>query len=419
MLLASPLLPGPLLAQEEPGLDRPGPEPYFLGYEREPAMDAGGRSVASLSRGLSDLLSEATPTRRFPWLRAAWEVPMPILLQLVEHEGFGHGARARELGLDARYGISLEGAWTDIDETPATNEDLALIVAGGTEADGVLARRLLLDMYRGRGGPASLAPFLLMAKADLPLYIGLTPAPEATLKPSSDADDPDPDSFVDQYQSGNDMAFWLVTRQAWRRGEGPGASWDQDYEVDFGDPELRRNWRDLRATAVWSAIDPAVLSTLFSYVRDHLIRGEREIHPLRIPLGVGAGLTISTRAALGPAYLTRFLDLLVTTRRGVVTAYVRDLDSSSERRFGFGLGVQRVELTPSVVLGLEGDFWREPASLEGTARRDGWNVTLQGDVMVSRRLGVSLTAGAKSAGFFPGRPKERGAYLGAGALVAF
>ena len=131
------------------------------------------------------------------------------------------------------------------------------------------------------------------------------------------------------------------------------------------------------------------------------------------------GLTVSTRAALGPDYVTRFLDLLVTTRRGVVTAYVRDLDSSSDRRFGFGLGLQRLELTRSVRLGIEGDFWREPASLEGATERDGWNVTLQTDVMVSRRFGVSVTAGAKSAGFFPGRPKDEGVYLGAGALVAF
>ena len=170
---------------------------------------------------------------------------------------------------------------------------------------------------------------------------------------------------------------------------------------------------------MWSAIDPALLSTLFSYVRDHLIRGDREIHPLRIPLGAGVGMTVSTRAALGPSYVTRFLDLLITTRRGVLTAYLRDLDSSSERRFGFGLGVQRLELTRSVSLGIEGDYWREPASLEGTTERDGWNVTLQTDVMVSRRFGASLTAGAKSAGFFPGRPKDRGVYLGAGALVAF
>ncbi len=393
-------------------------QPYFLGYEREPAMEAGGRSVASFDRGIADLLDRVVP-RRFPWLRVAWELPLPIFLQLVQHEGFGHGARAREFGLHARYGLSGGGAWTDIDESPASDEDLSLIVAGGTEADSVLARRLLLDMYQGRGGPASLVPFLLMAKTDFPIYVGTTPKPDASVAPSPDEDNPNPDSFVDQYKSGNDIAFWLVTRQAWRRGDGPEAVWDQDYPVDLDDPALRRNWDDLRATAVWAALDPAMLSTLFSYVRDHLIRGQREIHPLRIPLGGGVGMTVSTRAALGPTYVTRFLDLLVTTRYGILTGYVRDLDSSSDRRFGFGVGLQRLELTRSVNLGVEGDYWREPASLEGTRRRDCWNVTLQGDVMVSRRFGVSGTLGAKSAGFFPGRPKDHGVYLGLGALVAF
>ena len=130
-------------------------------------------------------------------------------------------------------------------------------------------------------------------------------------------------------------------------------------------------------------------------------------------------MTVSTRAALGPVYVTRFLDLLVTTPHGVITGYVRDLDSSSDRQLGFGLGLQRLELARSVSLGVEGDFWREPTSLEGTSRRDCWNVTLRGDAMVSRRFGVSWTLGAKSAGFFPGHPKGDGVYLGIGGLVAF
>ncbi len=81
--------------------------------------------------------------------------------------------------------------------------------------------------------------------------------------------------------------------------------------------------------------------------------------------------------------------------------------------------MQRFELTPKATLGPEADYWREPGSLEGMSHRDCWNVTMEADLMVSRSFGVSVTTGVKSAGFFPGRPKDRGAYLGAGALVAF
>jgi hypothetical protein len=107
------------------------------------------------------------------------------------------------------------------------------------------------------------------------------------------------------------------------------------------------------------------------------------------------------------------------TRQGVVTAYVRDLDSRVERRWGFGLGVERFAPTAHVTLGLSGDLWREPNSLEGGRRRDGWNTTLEADLHLSRRLGLSVMAGAKSNGYFPGRPTGDGFYLGGGGLVTF
>jgi hypothetical protein len=52
----------------------------------------------------------------------------------------GHGGRAREFGLGPSYGFNYDfSAATGIARPPHTNEANALLAAGGTEADGILA----------------------------------------------------------------------------------------------------------------------------------------------------------------------------------------------------------------------------------------------------------------------------------------
>jgi hypothetical protein len=395
-------------------------DPYFVGYETEPAMDSGGRTIASLGRAGSAGFDRLLHADRHSWLRPIWEVPIAVPLTLVQHEGFGHGARARELGLRARYGVTVDGAYTDLEEIPESSSDIGLISGGGTEANGVMARRLLLDAQRRQGVPGSMVPTYVIAKLDLPLYVWSTVEPRAAGPATDDETNGNAQSFVEQYTSGNDIAFYLVARQAQRRGtQSVQELWDGTYEIDFDEARLTADWRDLRSTAVWAAADPALVVLLFSYVRDHVVGHDPQVHPLSIPLGRGLGMTLSTRAALAPTYLTRFLDVLVTTPRGVLCAYVRDLDSREDRGFGLGVSLERFEASRHVTLGLSGDIWKEPASREGGSRRNGWNVTGEAEVRFSRRVGLSVMAGAKSDGYFPGRPSRDGFYLGVGALVFF
>ncbi len=393
-------------------------DPYVLGYEAEPAMDAAGRTIASIDRAIGAGLDKVTHAERHSWLRPLWEVPLTIPLTLVDHEGFGHGGRARELGLKARYGVTSDGAYTEIDETPRTLDDIGLISGAGVEADGILARRLLLDAVRPGGAAGASVPLYLIAKLDFPLYVLTTVEPKPAPPGPSGANDGG-ESFVSQYTSGNDMAGYLVARQAMRRGESPQLVWEGNYQVDFGEARIGADWRDLRTTAVWAAADPAFATLLYAYVTQHIRGRATDVQPPTIPLGRGFGLSVSTRAALAPTYLTRFLDLLVTTPAGVVSVYVRDLDSHVDRGFGVGVGFERFALTRRLTLGVSGDFWREPDSSEGGSRQDCWNVTTAADVRFTRRAGLSLTAGAKSRGYFPGRPSSEGFYLGLGALVYF
>lgn len=409
LILLSLILPSTLLAQtpEDPVPDpvqtEPASdfEPLFFGWETEPAMEYGGRTLASLQSAASRGLRRAFRAERHPAFAPAWEFPVAAFLLLVQHEVGGHGGRAREFSLGPSYGFSFDfSAATGLSRPPRTNEENSLIAAGGTEADGILAHRLLLDALRPEGVDGAKVPMLLMTKVDLSNYVF------GTHTPSPDND------FLDQFEDGNDIAIYLVSRQAQRVGANPADVWERRYTVDFDDPLLQDNWDDARTTALWNLLDPAVISTAVAYFRNHVLRGETRVHTPALHLG-GLALTIGTRGALGPQEVSRFLDLHAVTSRGVVTVYVRDLDSSLDRTYGFGAGIHGLRLG-QLQLGLAADSWQEPDSAERLYDGTGWNVTGEVEALIGPRWGLSAKLGAKSDGFFPGRPRGDGVYAGFG-----
>jgi hypothetical protein len=127
---------------------------------------------------------------------------------------------------------------------------------------------------------------------------------------------------------------------------------------------------------------------------------------------------LGTRAALAPRLISRFLDLHVATKGGVWTFYLRDLDTSVDRAYGFGAGVDGFELG-SIDLGISADSWDAVQTATGVEERRGWNAAAELDALVSRRWGFSAKLGGKATGFFPGLPLERGLYLGFGLLAAW
>jgi hypothetical protein len=405
-LLLSAALPAS--AQEEPAPADPPPpssaDVYFLGYETEPGMDYGGRTVASLQSGISRAF--AKPFQK-PAVAPAWEFPVGALLILVQHEVGGHGGRGREFGLSPSYGFGFDfSAYTTTERPPATNEENLLLAAGGVEADGIMARRILLEALEPEGVDGAKIPLAFMAKLDLTLYVLQT-------------SDPGDDDFADQYREGNDIAFWAVARQAQRAGADPADVWNGVYEVDPDDPLLDDNWDDARLTAVWNALDPSLVAAVYGYFRDHVLGGQARIHPPLLHAG-GWGFTLGTRGALGPQEVTRFLDLHAVAPWGVLTVYVRDLESSVARDQGFGIGVNGLRLGRSVHLGFQGDWWGEPAAAEGLEREnDGWNVSAEVDALLGQRWGLAAKVGSKSAGFFPGTKLEGGTYVGLGVKAVF
>lgn len=406
--LLSSLLLSPLPA---PAQDTTGWEPLFLGWESEPAMDFGGRTVVSLqsliSRGIAGIRDVG---ERHPAVAPAWELPVGAVLLLVQHEVDGHGGRGREFGLGPSYGFGYDlSASTTTDRPPGTNEEGSLLAAGGTEATGVMAHRVLLDLLRPEGADGAKVPLAMIAKLDLTLYIASTARPGRS--GSEDADD-----FLEQLEEGNDIAYWLASRQSQRLGGDPADVWFGSYEVDLDDPLLERTWEDARATALWNLLDPSLVTAVVAYFREHVLRGEERVRMPVLRVSDGLGLTLGTRGALGPREVSRFLDLYAATRQGALTIYIRDLDSTVDRTYGLGAGIHGLRMGERLDFGLFVDAWEEPEAREGEPRDDsGWNATVELSLRPLSRWGFAGKLGVKSEGFLPGLPLEDGAYVGLGA----
>jgi hypothetical protein len=384
-------------------------EPHGLGWQSEPAMEFGGRSLATIQELSSSFFGRTSAAARQPALAASWEFPTALILFLAQHEVMGHGGRAREFDLGPSYGVGFDfSAYTEIDETPETNEQNILLGAAGSEASTVLSRRLLLDLHQPGGGEGSGVPLLMLSKIDLTLYV------MGTLPPGDDEGD-----FEDQYEEGNDVAYYLVSRQALRAGADPAQVWDGDYPIDFDDRLLDENWDEVRLTALWNLLDPAFVMSIVGYFQQHLGEGERHVTPLVWKVSPGLGLTLGTRGALGVGEVSRFMDLYMITKRGIGSLYVRDLDSSTDRTYGFGAGFHRAPLGSHLRLSVQGDWWDEPAAAERSEPISGWNATLEIDWAIRGGWGVSAMVGKKSGGFYPGLPADRGAYTGFGILASF
>ncbi|MBP7798386.1 MAG: hypothetical protein KA072_07170 [Thermoanaerobaculaceae bacterium] len=400
---------------EEPGDDvspaaKDGPvwrwEPLFVGYESEPGMDFGGRTVASLQSGLARAIGRIGRVgERAPALAPLWEVPLAGMAVLVQHEVGGHGGRGREFGLGPSYSFGLDfSGSTSIRRIPETNEQGTLLAAGGSEADGVLAHRILLDALRSDGTDGARLPLLLLCKLDLSHYVFGTKPPRGA-------------GFVEQYRDGNDIALYLVSRQAARRRVPPSAVWRGMYRPDLGDPLLQDNWDRVRAAAVWNALDPTLVTALLGYVTQHARDGQARVRMPVWRVGRGLGLLAGTRAALGPGEVSRFLDVYLSAPWGVLAGYVRDLDSSRERTWGYGVAVHGVRVDRAT-FGASADRWKEPEAGERPRCRSCWHAALEAEVVLGGRWGVAAKLGGKSEGFFPGRPMGDGLYVGLGVTAA-
>jgi hypothetical protein len=387
-----------------------GFDPYLAGWSSEPTMEYGGLMLASVQRVSSRLLGGSAAGREHPGLAAAWEIPFAQFLSIVTHEVDGHGGRGREFDLQPRYGLDIlrMTAYTGTLKPPKSRDEIISISGAGTEADTVLANRLLADFARPGGAEASTFALAAFAKLDLTLYVSITAEPNSVTGPD----------FLTQFHEGNDIANYLVARQAQRRNGSLDDLWNQVSVVDFDDPLLKKNYDAARVAALWNALDPMLIATGIQYARQHLGGGAARIQVPMLELGGGVGLTAGTRAFLAPSYVTRYADVYARVPFGIGSVYVRDLDSSVARTWGWGASFTVAPAGSRVSANVTGERWDEPRSDEYGEGRRGWNVCGEVQVPIGPRFGFRLTVGRKTAGFVPGRPVPEGTYAGVGVLFS-
>jgi hypothetical protein len=161
-----------------------------------------------------------------------------------------------------------------------------------------------------------------------------------------------------------------------------------------------------------------LITAAVEYAREHLGKGAVRVRPPMLELGGKVGFTAGTRAFLAPSYVTRYLDVYVRVPFGVGSVYVRDLDSSVARTWGWGAAFTVAPPGSRFEANVTGDRWDEPRSAEHGEGARGWNVSAEVRVPLARRFGLLLNVGHKTTGFVPGRPVNAGTYVGLGALFA-
>jgi hypothetical protein len=230
---------------------------------------------------------------------------------------------------------------------------------------------------------------VVVSSLDLPLYAYWNLAP-------GKFDDPDghfPDGDLGMFVA-------LLVEQ---RGTSRAAPFEASFDATRG---------AVRARSMLNLLDTSLWTLSYGIIRDYVWKAEAGV-PVRWIHVAGADLIPSLRYAvtpIGPEYGIRS-HYRVSRFTGL--AYVRWSErTGAARQVGVGYSI---------------DGWR-PRGLKPTIAADVWSHTTEGvgfhaafglefAAWPSRRAAFSVTAGAKSAGYLPGFPLDRGPYLEAGFAI--
>lgn len=341
------------------------------------------------------------------WLELVlFDEPIAEMGTLVVHEVGGHGARARELGLDPRYAFYLPGIYRALFSpgdhadasaytqylTPGVVEgDRAILgTAGGIEANHVHAWWIQARVLRGDGW---------VHHGDLLAY-SLDKLSYAT-------------SFANvpsQGDGANDVASYVTgladRRNLWR------------------DVDRRRIERRVSSAYLWNVFDPMLLYALYGTLVSSLWKGERWS---RVPLPrIGGTIVLpSPRFGLSPFGAEQTLDLFFARGRTLLDVYARVGTTGLWDHYGAGARLLGIRANERVTLGGELDVWRQPELLldeRGVFDRPmrlGMNAGAFADIHVAGPIGMTGKLAAKTPGFVPGQPVSGGVHGYLGMSVAW
>lgn len=318
--------------------------------------------------------------------------PLALAVVTLGHEVFGHGARAREQGLEASFEFRLVQPYRWLmgqdDEVAGeaffgrqnqVDRDLAL-VAGGIESDYRMTYWVARDVMQ-QGGWAHYGDMLMYAAARLSYARSLR------LQGSDDASNNDVSNYVGLLQ----RRFNLWTAR------------------DRESIESR-----LRTAYLWNFFDPVLWFAGYAMV-EHVGRGERWV---RAPLPEVDGVKFLPWPTFGLTPFGAEHGLFVWLERDgtLLDVYGRFDRSGLASHGGGGVGVTGIRLGRLASVGGHVDGWVQPELLfeERNAfdrpKRAGGNVAVEWDLAMTSEVSWIMSVAYKSRGFLPGRPDERGLY---------
>ncbi len=328
------------------------------------------------------------------------DAPLAWWLGVVQHEAFGHGGRARELGKDAT--VHLGSPWGGRDSFASfevgglSNEDLLRVYTGGGESNGRAATRLEREVVGGR----ALHPTELLL-----LVSGRFVASDYVLRTTPDPVR-EPAAFNAEWQGGGDVANYLgylSTRFTGSPGISPaGVS-----------AEVERQHRRLRRQARWNALDPGAWLSLWSVGR--WVAGGGDPMRVRLPRAAGRSFLPVFSADWLPDGGVASVELIVGPRSAAGPAARRWTSFTARRGRGpagtlgaLGAATDRLLTGARLQVGGEAEVWRRPGHGVGGGAR------VRLGPARGRLQGLYVDVGLKSDGHWPGQPAGTGPFVSIG-----
>ena len=325
------------------------------------------------------------------------DAPLAATMMTISHELFGHGARAREQGLDPTFSFRLVEPYRTIlgqgdgflgearfERAGQSDRDLPLVF-GGIEADYRAAYFLQRRFIQQRGW-VHYGDMLLYAAARLSYASSL-------LNPGGPT------------EADNDVRNYVQELQKRFNRWG-----DRDRESIEG---------QLRTAYVWNLLDPTLAYALYAVTWEHIVHGRRMS---QAPLP-SVGDTVFypwKRFNLTPFGAEHYLELFVLRDGVLLDVYGRAGSSRLAAYHGGGARVRGLEVAPRLSVGAGVDAWVQPETLlhdRGVFDRElqtGGNVEGEGVVALTDRLGFTVKLAYKTRGYLAGQPLDEGAYGYAG-----
>jgi hypothetical protein len=329
--------------------------------------------------------------------------PLAVFLVVMQHEAFGHGGRAREFGATATYSVGWPwtanalfwggtrfGGGASWGDAPTTPEENGRIYAAGTEANTRSATLVERELVAGTPLRTTALLYYLRSRWYASQYVLRTPNPAA-----------DPAGFFAESQGG-DVASYLgeLNRKYYgHTGIRPdGVSPTVQVEYD----RLRRHaWLNLATPgawlALWSAGRDVGLGSDPKPIPAWRI-GDRRILPVINADWMVDGGAVSVEAIVS----RRTRD---TGRSRWFSVLMRNGNGPGGRFWNAGAAAERIARWRAIDLGGEIEAWDQPSFGAGGGVHT-W-VTVRSGML----RGLRLHGGYKTAGDWPGRPADDGAFV--------